>query len=73
MVSLMRLHHELCVQFWDTHYKKDLEALECVPRGTTKLENGLEAESFGEWLMELGLSSLEKIKLQGRPYHSATP
>ena len=70
IVCLVRPQHELCVQFWATHSKKDLEAMECVRRGATKVENGLECKSFGEWLRELGLLSLKKIRLQGRPYHS---
>lgn len=70
---LLRPRLECCVQFWATHYKKDIEALDHVYKSAAEVGNGLEYKSYKELLRKLGFFSLEKRRVGRDPIGSLQP
>lgn len=54
---------ELCIQLWGTQHRKDMDLLEWVQEGATKMIIGLEHIPCEKGLRELGLLRLEQRRL----------
>ena len=63
--ALVRSHLEYCIQAWDPQYRKDVEFLERVQRGATRMRRGLKHLSYEYRKSEVGLFSIEKGRLWG--------
>ena len=60
--AVVRPHLKCCVQLWAPHYRKELKSYG-MPREVQQSCGGSRKQSYGEWLRELGLFSLEKRRL----------
>ena len=62
---LMRPHLEYCIQMWSPQYRSDVDLLEHIQRTATKMIQGMRHLLYEDRLRELGLFSLEKIRICG--------
>jgi len=58
--ALVKPNLEYYIQTSGPQHRKDVELLEWIQRGTTKMSRGLQNLSYEKRLRELGLFSLEK-------------
>jgi len=65
--ALVKPYLEYCVEVWGPQYRKDVELLERVHRRAMNMIRGPEQLLYEDRLMELGLFSMEKRRLQGDP------
>ena len=63
--AIVRPHLEYCIQVWRPYRKKDIDTLECIEWGATKIIPELRDLSYEECLKECGLTTLETRRLRG--------
>ena len=63
--ALMRSHLDYCIQPQGLQYKEDMDLLERVQRWARNVIRGLEYLSYEDRLRELGLFSVQKLRLRG--------
>jgi ribonuclease P/MRP protein subunit RPP40 len=62
--ALVRPHLDFCMQAWNPHYKKDIEALEKVQRRATRMITECKGKDYEERLAITGLTTLETRRLR---------
>lgn len=67
-VAVVILYLKYCDQFWDSHYKRDVELLESMQRRSPKLIKKRETKTYEEQWRELKLFDMEKRRLRGDLY-----
>ena len=63
--AIIRPHLECCIQVWRPNRKKDIDTLERIQRGATKIIQELRDLSYEERLKECGLTTLKARMLRG--------
>ena len=63
--TIVRPHLEYCIQAWRPYRKKDIDILEILQRGATKMIQKLRNISYEMRLKECGLTTLETRRLRG--------
>jgi len=65
--ALVKPHLEFCIQMWSLQYRRDMDLLEQIQRGVTKMIQGMEHFPCEDRLRELGLFILVKRRLWADP------
>ena len=63
--AIVRPHLEYCIHAWNPHLRKDVDMLEKLQRGATKLSPELRVLTYEERLKECGLTTLDTRRVRG--------